>query len=269
MFELISIGNELLSGKTLNTNLYWLCQRITSLGGIVTRAVTVRDDIDEISLAFRESLKRKPRWIISTGGLGPTYDDMTLAGLAKALKRKMVVSSKALDMIKEKYEQYVRMGVMDRFDLTPERIKMATLPKGAKPLRNDVGTAPGVLLKVSSTYIACLPGVPQEMKSIFDKELEKFIRDSIRGVRRAETCIRTLGILESSLSPIIDQVRSRFPRVYIKSHPQSFESGRSEIEIHLIATSYSKEESEKEVKNATYMLTSLLRESGAIIKDSG
>ncbi|MEM2876373.1 MAG: molybdopterin-binding protein, partial [Candidatus Bathyarchaeia archaeon] len=83
--ELISVGNELLIGKIVNTNANWLAKRVTTLGLRVKRITTVGDDVNEIATVLQESLSRKPRFIVVTGGLGPTFDDMTLEGVAKAL----------------------------------------------------------------------------------------------------------------------------------------------------------------------------------------
>jgi nicotinamide-nucleotide amidase len=145
--ELISIGNELLIGKILNTNAHWLAKRITSLGLSVRRITVVGDDLDEISSAIRETIQRRPAFIITTGGLGPTFDDKTLEGVARAIGRELKENKEALEMIKKKYEQYVAEGRMRKLELTPYRVKMATLPEGSKPLPNPVGTAPGVLVE--------------------------------------------------------------------------------------------------------------------------
>ena len=94
--EIITVGNELLIGKILNTNAYWLARYITGLGIKVRRITVVGDDIDEIASSIREAIERKTDFIITVGGLGPTFDDRTLEGLAKALHRKLQVNEKAL-----------------------------------------------------------------------------------------------------------------------------------------------------------------------------
>ncbi|MDW0121750.1 MAG: molybdopterin-binding protein, partial [Nitrososphaeraceae archaeon] len=98
--EILCIGTELLSGITLNTNAYWLCSEITNVGGVVRRVTVVHDDLNEISSAARESLARKPSIVITTGGLGATYDDMTLEGIAAALGKKVVIDEMAIEMLK-------------------------------------------------------------------------------------------------------------------------------------------------------------------------
>ncbi|MGB9853532.1 MAG: molybdopterin-binding protein, partial [Candidatus Bathyarchaeales archaeon] len=145
--EIVCIGNELLIGKTLNTNAQWLAKRATSLGITVKRITVVGDEVEEIANAIREALQRKPRFLITTGGLGPTFDDKTLEGIAKALNRKLELNQKALQMVKEKYEAYAKAGKIEEVEMTPHRVKMAMLPEGAEPLQNPVGTAPGVIMK--------------------------------------------------------------------------------------------------------------------------
>jgi len=238
-FEILTIGNELLIGKILNTNAYWLSKRITSLGGRVTRIITIEDNVNEISSTIRDCLARKPDFIITVGGLGPTFDDKTLEGVAHALNLRLEVNKEALDMVRMKYESLGRIRG-EKIELTPARIKMATLPEKAKPIKNPVGTAPGVLLEVGGVTIICLPGVPEEMKAIFEEHISPIIRERSKLVFY-EKSLRLENIYESDLAPIIDQVLSINPRVYIKSHPKR-EEGISYIELHLSTSNESLEE---------------------------
>ncbi|MEM2609951.1 MAG: molybdopterin-binding protein, partial [Candidatus Bathyarchaeia archaeon] len=167
--EIICVGNELLIGKTLNTNAQWLAKRATSLGVTLKRITVVGDDVDEIACAVREALGRKPRFIITTGGLGPTFDDKTLEGIAKAINRRLELNEKALEMVRKKYEEYAKARKINAIEMTAHRIKMAQLPEGAEPLPNPVGTAPGVLVRIGGTDLIALPGVPSEMEAIFDE----------------------------------------------------------------------------------------------------
>jgi molybdenum cofactor synthesis domain-containing protein len=213
--EIISIGNELLIGKVVNTNASWLAERLTGLGVVVRRITVVGDSLSEISSCVKEALSRRPNSIITTGGLGPTYDDMTLEGLAIALGVKLTVNPKALEMIKQKYE---RMGEV----LTEARVKMAKLPEGAEPLYNPVGTAPAVKLSYGSTVIYALPGVPREMEAIFNEHISKEV-SKISGVKMAEYSLRIVGVMESALAPFISRVKEMYPEVYVKSHPKGTE----------------------------------------------
>jgi molybdenum cofactor synthesis domain-containing protein len=231
--ELISIGNELLLGNTVNTNASWLAAQITSLGGMVTRTTTVRDSLQDISEAVRDAVERKPDFIITTGGIGPTFDDMTVKGIAKAFRLRLKVSRTALRMI---HGHYARRFPHRKISLSRSRLKMALIPSGGKPIPNPVGTAPCVLLQVGRTQIFILPGVPKETKAIFRSSVSKVIRSKAGDTVFLEKWIAVHGIMESSLAPIIDKVMSQWPGVYIKSHPRGIEGRGPRIELHFSMT---------------------------------
>ncbi|MEM1666495.1 MAG: nicotinamide mononucleotide deamidase-related protein [Nitrososphaerota archaeon] len=253
-FEIICVGNELLIGKVVNTNANWLAKKITEIGGFVRRIMDVRDDLSEISSAVREALKRGTEWIITSGGLGPTFDDMTLNGVAKAIKRPLKLNKQAYQMLLEKYKEMFERGILKSLDITPERRKMAELPAGAIPLRNRVGTAPGVLIKFGRQRIACLPGVPAELMDIFENELLPIIQKSIKRVYTTERVLIAKDVIESALAPVIKEAMSKHPEVYIKSHPKGRESGVSIIELHITATAKSSERIEKEMEQVVQEL---------------
>lgn len=265
--EIICVGNELLMGRTMNTNAHWLSKRATSLGLRVKRVTVILDDVDEIAAALREALDRKPNFIITTGGLGPTFDDKTLEGIAKCLSRKLEANKKALRLVKEKYESYLKQGKIAKVELTPARIKMATLPKGAEPLYNAVGTAPGVRLTVGKTCLIALPGVPPEMEAIFDESVAPIIKKEAGKTEFFEKSVYADRIIESNLAPLIDQVMHDNPRVYIKSHvytksDQQPSEGRSHIEIHFSTTA-------RTSKNASEELDKTITELSRLIVNSG
>jgi len=254
--EIISIGNELLIGKTLNTNAKWLAKHIAVLGGCVKRINIIGDNLDEISAAINESVKREPFLIITTGGLGPTFDDMTLEAIALSLKLPFNVNREALEMVSEKYRLHAAASG-GKIELTPARIKMATLPQGAKPLRNPIGAAPGVLLKERKSTLIALPGVPREMKRIFEDSVEKIIRTTIGEIFVHEKSLYITGIMESTLAPLIDETMRTNPQVYIKSHPKLSET-KPRIELHFMMRATSKEEVEKRIDDASTKLSQLI-----------
>ncbi len=100
--EIICIGNELLIGKIKDTNAHYLAKQATQLGANVKRVTVIQDTIQEIATTINEAIARKPQFIVTTGGLGPTFDDKTLQGVAKALNRKLEVNPKALAIVKQK-----------------------------------------------------------------------------------------------------------------------------------------------------------------------
>jgi len=259
--EIICIGNELLIGKISNTNAQWMSRRATFLGLTVARITVVRDEVEEISTVIREALQRKPRFIVTTGGLGPTFDDKTLQGLSRALKRKLEVNQEALRMIQEKYNAYSMNNRIENRELTPSRIKMATIPEETKPVPNPVGTAPAVLAETETTVIILLPGVPSEMEAIFDETVAPMLRKAANNISFYEKRIYVDKILESTIAPIIDQVMLDNPSVYIKSHPRGVES-KPHLEIHLSLRASEIEKPEEKLEKAATQLARLTAEQG-------
>jgi nicotinamide-nucleotide amidase len=259
--EIISVGNELLIGKTLNTNAQWLAKRLTALGLNVRRITTVSDDVEEISAVVKEAINRKPDFLLTTGGLGPTFDDKTLEGIAKALGTELELNKKALAMIEQKYRDYAKEQGLEKIELTPARTKMAKLPKNAEPLPNPVGTAPGIIVGYKETKIMALPGVPPEMKAIFDESLISTFRKLAGNVTFYETSLGVSGIMESELAPVIDKVMHDNPYVYIKSHPRG-EERTPHIELHLSTTAKDSTTARKHVSRALIQITEILHAKG-------
>jgi molybdenum cofactor synthesis domain-containing protein len=268
--EIICVGNELLIGKTLNTNATWLAKSVTSLGLMVKRITVVGDDVDEIARTLQEALARKPSVIITTGGLGPTFDDKTLEGIAKGLGRGLGVNVKALKMVRAKYEAYLKQRKIEKIELTAPRVKMATLPRGAEPLTNSVGTAPGVLVKTRGALIVALPGVPPEMEAIFTESLAEIIKNKAGASMFFEKSIYAEGIMESTLAPLIDQVMCGNSCVYIKSHVYTkstgqFKGRKSHIELHFSTTADDAKIARNRLKEAIAQLSELVQEGGGKI----
>jgi molybdenum cofactor synthesis domain-containing protein len=257
--EIICIGNELLIGKILNTNENWLAKHATSIGITVKRTSTVGDDVEEIANLVKETLDRKPRFIILTGGLGPTYDDKTLMGVAKAINQKLIINEKAFQMVKGKYEAYLREGRIEKVELTPSRVKMATIPEKGEPIHNPVGTAPGVKLNVNNSILFVLPGVPSEMIAIFEESIAPLMIEETGELAFFEKKFILDGIMESSLAPLIAQAMQENPSVYIKSHPKG-EERKPHIEIHLSIMASNSELAEEHLEKAKNQILKLIDE---------
>ncbi len=226
--EIISVGNELLIGHTLDTNSHWIAKRFTRFGWTLKRITVLRDSLAAIKDGVTGALRRRPDLLITLGGLGPTHDDMTLRGISLALHRRLVLNQKAFAMVKARYSALEGSTGITRF-----RRKMATLPRGAEPLPNPVGTAPGVTINVGTSRLVSLPGVPSEMKAIFNGSVTPFLRSS-KGEAPGEVSIGLVGIIESALAPALDRTRKAFPGLYFKSHPRGREGGiRSLIQLHV------------------------------------
>jgi nicotinamide-nucleotide amidase len=259
--EIICVGNELLIGKTINTNAHWLGKQATMLGVNVKRITVVQDFIVEIVNIVREALARKPQFIVVTGGLGPTFDDKTLEGIAKALNRKLIVDQKALEMVKAKYTHYAKTRKIPESEMTPARVKMATLPEKTEPIYNPIGTAPGVLANLEGTVLFALPGVPSEMEAIFTRTIEPLLKEAVGDSVFSEDSMFVDNMMESQLAPLIDRVMSDEPGVYIKSHPLGAEN-KPHIEIHLTITGKLEDEPVRKLLKAKSQLACLIQENG-------
>jgi molybdenum cofactor synthesis domain-containing protein len=255
----------------MNTNAHWLAKRFTALGATVQRITVISDDTDEIAAAIREALNRKPAFIITTGGLGPTFDDKTLEGIAKGLDTKLEANEEALALVRGKYEALLRERRIEKVEMTPARVKMATFPRGAEPLRNPVGTAPGMLVKIKKTLLIALPGVPPEMEAIFEESIVPMLKKQVGKLAFFEISIYLDGIMESTLAPLIDKDMHDNPHVYVKSHvytknvPQ-VEGKKSHIELHFSTTAENRKTAEDRLNNAVVQLTNLVQKNGGKVK---
>lgn len=226
--EVISIGNELLIGHTLDTNSHWIAKQLNRVGWSLQRVTQIQDSINAIKSAVGESLKRRPTVIVTVGGLGPTHDDLTLKGVSLAIGKPLRLNRDALLLVKEHYRRLERNP-----SLTKYRTKMATLPRGSSPLPNPVGTAPGVYMSEGPTALYSLPGVPSEMKAIFRTSILPSLK-TVSANRPTGVQFKIAGIIESALAPILDQARRAYPGLYFKSHPRGREDGvRPLILLHI------------------------------------
>jgi nicotinamide-nucleotide amidase len=258
--EILVVGNELLNGTTLDTNSFWLSKRLTKLGVRVERKTTVRDVLPIISKSFRESTGRKPDWIFSIGGLGPTFDDMTTQGLAIAIRRRFMLDKMALNMLKTSYLRRAKLFHREFRRLPKTSLKMAKIPLGSIPLQNPVGSAPAVMANVGKTKIVSLPGVPSEMKAIFVEHIAPLLEKS-RSFVSAEEWVKVVGISESKFAPRLNRIEKRFsPLIYIKSHPRGFGQGKSVLNIQSILTAG--------IDNSKTSISSLVSTRDEIIREA-
>jgi molybdopterin-biosynthesis enzyme MoeA-like protein len=160
---------------------------------------------------------RGPDAIFTSGGLGPTADDLTLAAVAQGAGLPLKLDGKALEMVRKQYDRFHAMGIMAQGGLNPGREKMAWLPRGGTPLFNPGGTAPGVLLRVGTTSVISLPGVPSELKGIMEASLTDFMDKTFGAGGSAARTLRVRCNDESLLEPVLGQVVPKHPRVYVKS----------------------------------------------------
>ena len=224
--ELFAIGNELLVGQVLDTNTHWLVRSLTALGARVRRAHILRDEYDEIADAIGGAVRRAPRLIITTGGLGPTDDDLTFRAIARMLGVPLVEDPVALDMVRRRYEYLAAIRPNFSAELNEPRRKMAQFPQGAQPLNNPNGAAPGLSLDINGqTTLVSLPGVPSEMKEIFTTSMQPVLERTIGAGGYIEHTIVLDRGDESRIATLLQIVQSAHPAVYVKSRGQMLEDG--------------------------------------------
>ena len=255
--EIIAIGKEILSGQTQDTNSSWLAKRITALGGIVGRICVPDDDVKAIVREIQASFGSGAEVIITTGGLGPTFDDKTLAGIAEATERPLSLNSDALAFVTRRYAELYKEGFVEDPEITPPREKMAHVPQGSELLDNPVGTAPAVLLHTPQGAIFALPGVPREMHAIFEHEALPLLTEILGPQAYQEEVVNTGLGDESVIAGIVDQVMKQVPGTYLKSKATSFGEG---VELEVIITAAGPEEGEvqERVAKAKQLLLELI-----------
>jgi nicotinamide-nucleotide amidase len=211
--ELITIGDELLLGFTVDTNAAYAARRLADAGLVVIRRTTVGDDLTEIEDAVRVALERTGA-VITTGGLGPTKDDMSKAAVARVFGREMQLDEAHLAALEIRWEK--RFGG----PLPPTNRNQALMPVGAEKLPNNHGSAPGVWLQdEAGRWVAMLPGVPREMRGMLDDTLIPRLRQAASGrVIRSRT-LRTTGVAESVLAERVEGMAQRLalPLAYLPS----------------------------------------------------
>lgn len=225
--EIFAIGNELLVAQVLDTNTHWLIRAITGAGAHVRRAAMIRDDYDQISDELQAAMRRAPRLIITTGGLGPTDDDMTLRAISRCFGLPLIEDAQALEWVRQRYLHLA--AIRPNFDgaLNDARRKMALFPRGATPIGNPSGAAPAMVLDVApEVTLISLPGVPSEMKDIYSQTLQPVLAASIgAGGYLERNIVLDLGD-ESKLAHVLLEVQARHPSVYHKSRGQDYADGR-------------------------------------------
>jgi nicotinamide-nucleotide amidase len=256
--EIIAVGREILKGQTLDTNSSWLAKRITALGGMVGRIVIPDDDVAAIAQEIKTALQNNAQIIITTGGLGPTFDDKTLAGIAEATNRPLSLHAKALEIVTRRYKEFYDQGFVDAAAITPAREKMAYLPKGAEALDNPVGTAPAVSLTSPEWVIFALPGVPKEMQAIFEQTVFPSLKEILGAEFYLEETVNTGIGDESIIAGMIEQVMKRVPGTYLKSKATAFGKG-VELEVVITAAGADKEGIGKKVREAKKLLLALVK----------
>lgn len=200
--ELITIGNEILSGRTVDTNFAFIARALEEVSVTVGWHTAVGDQADRIGEALRHAVTRADA-VVMTGGLGPTPDDITRKAVSSVLGRPLRLDDRVLESIRDMFAKRGRK-------LPPAIEGQALIPVGAEAWINPLGTAPGILILHAETPIVLLPGVPAEMEALTTQHLVPFMR--ARTGRAVETfTLRTAGVYESLLHEKIAALPHQWP----------------------------------------------------------
>lgn len=218
--EILSTGDELLTGQVVDTNSPWLMDRLWDLGIMVRRKTLVGDDRADLDAALRETSARADAVVVS-GGLGPTEDDLTAERLAAVAGVPLELHEPSLRAIEERFRRFGRT-------MTPNNEKQARIPRGAEPIPNRFGTAPGFALPLGRALVVCLPGVPLEFRGLAEEWLLPRLAARL-GEPPAARILKLFGVPEShadhAMRPVFDDpanagvrfgFRAHWPEVHVK-----------------------------------------------------
>ena len=232
--SVLTIGNELVSGDVANTNASWLARRLAPLGVEVRLTAALPDEIDVVADFVRAEAPRVD-FLLVTGGLGGTPDDLTREAIAAAFR------------VEQKEVPEVAADLRARFTRDPEyAARWAFLPRGSRPLANPLGGAPGFAIE----NVFVLPGLPSEMEAMFASIEEEFRRGS-----PIETWRRVYRTYESRISASLAETGTRWPGVLVGSYP-SFGAGGFTVEVVL------KSSDAEALAQASAWLAAAIEESG-------
>jgi nicotinamide-nucleotide amidase len=161
--EIISIGTELLLGHIVDSNASWLANQLASLGINCYHISEVGDNLERVVIEMREALARSD-FVVTTGGMGPTEDDVTREALA-------IVFGEELEIQKEAEVNLRNFFKIRNYEMPLNNLKQVKLIKSSRFLRNPLGTAPGIWAEKNNKIVVCLPGVPSEMKNIWQNQV--------------------------------------------------------------------------------------------------
>jgi nicotinamide-nucleotide amidase len=245
--EIITIGDEIINGEILDSNSAYIGDRLSGLGIEVAFKTSVGDDLKRITEAIKLSLERVDL-VIATGGLGPTNDDLTKKGIVKAFKRNLVFHE---DILKKVEEGFNKRGI----EMPKINQNQALLPQGAKALSNQYGSAPGIFIQEGKRLFFALPGVPLEMKTIFENEILPFLKSKSSKKFTFQKVLRTTGIVESAIYEKIEPILKFKSPVKI-----GFLPGFSGVDIKLRITSETEDLARKNILEIEQKVREILNE---------
>jgi len=245
--EIIAIGSEMLTPFRVDTNSLWLTERLNAMGIEVKLKTIVGDDEARLEETVRDAMKRS-EIVISTGGLGPTEDDITRKIFARALKRQLILEQAILDKVRARF---ARRNVP-----MPEiNARQALVINGAQILENNNGTAPGMLITEGKCTVVLLPGPPREMKPIFDASVAPVLKQRAGGMLIVRRTLSIFGLTESRTDELAAPIYLKYQN---PSTTILFKDGQ--IELHLTTQARSEADAGKLLDELAGQLDEVLGE---------
>ncbi len=230
--EIIAIGSELLTPTKTDTNSLWLTEKLNEIGVEVKLKTIVGDDESRLEETIEDALSRSDI-VITTGGLGPTEDDITRTVSAKAVGRQLVFDEEVLAEVRARFQAFGR-------EMPETNKRQAFIIKGADVLPNPNGSAVGMSLKIKEKFLVVLPGPPRELKPMFENFVLPKLRESTGEIYVKRKVLRVSGMGESAVDELIAPIYKEYKNVNT-----SILFNRSEIELHLAAQTGTIEEADR------------------------
>ena len=232
--EVLCTGNELLDGTVVDTNATWFCERAFARGAPVARKETLPDDLPALVEALR-AMGERADFVVVSGGLGPTSDDLTVEAAARAAGVPLEEDPVVLARLEERFAER-------GFTFTPNNARQARVPRGAQAVHNPYGTAPMIVLKVGKADCHLLPGVPREFRPLCDEQVMPRLEARLAAVglarpHRASRVLKCVGIGESMLDDKVKDLPRLHPHVEV-----GFRTHLPENHLKLLATGATDEE---------------------------
>ncbi len=220
--EIIAIGSELLTPSKSDTNSLWLTEKLNEIGIEVKLKTIVGDDEARLEETIKDALKRSDI-VISTGGLGPTEDDITRKISARAIGRELIFKEELVNDLIERFRRWSR-------EMPEINKRQAYVIEGAKVLPNPNGSAVGMMVKIEDKFFVILPGPPRELKPMFENHVLPKIREKAGEICVKRKVLRVTGMGESAADELIAPIYTKY-----KNPQTSTLFNKSELEIHLTA----------------------------------
>ena len=245
--EIISIGTELLLGHVINTNAAFLSEKLAEAGVDVYRHTTVGDNPARLTAAIMRALGRSDI-VITSGGLGPTVDDITIETLARLIGRKLVLNKTVLKDVKDYFKS-------KKVPFPKECVRQAYIPDGVKWVRNRVGTAPGFIAEYFSKRIVCLPGPPREIVPMFERDILPIIKKMSGGLIIRSRTIKTTGLAESQVDGKVRDLLNLKPPTTVGIYAKL-----GQVDLKVMAKAKTSHEAERNIAKIERKIRSRLKE---------